>query len=88
MVSIVALIDQKGKSLIQRAYRDDIPTSTLERFLPLVMEREEEGSYVNPCFTDQGISYLHIRHNNVYRESPSRSPGPRRRATRDLCSHF
>ncbi|KAL8290504.1 hypothetical protein RQP46_002762 [Phenoliferia psychrophenolica] len=66
MASIVALIDQKGRPLIQRAYRDDIPPAALERFLPIVLEREEEGSYVDPCFTDNGISYLHIRRSNVF----------------------
>ncbi|KAM0749181.1 clathrin adaptor, mu subunit [Meredithblackwellia eburnea MCA 4105] len=66
MCSIIALVDQKGKSLIQRAYRDDIDTSTIEKFLPLVMDAEEEGSYVNPCFTNEGITFIHMKHNNVY----------------------
>jgi len=55
------------QSLIQRSYRDDIPTSAIEKFLPLVLEQEEEGQFVTPCFTSQGINYLHIRHNNLYR---------------------
>lgn len=57
------------QSLIQRSYRDDIPSSAIERFLPLVLEQEEEGSYVTPCFSNAGINYLHIRHNNLYRQS-------------------
>lgn len=56
------------QSLIQRSYRDDIPPSALERFLPLVLDQEEDGGYVVPCFSDQGINYLHIRHNNLYRK--------------------
>lgn len=57
------------QSLIQRSYRDDIPSSAIERFLPLVLEQEEEGTYVTPCFSNGGINYLHIRHNNLYRQS-------------------
>lgn len=63
------------QSLIQRSYRDDVPASAIERFLPLVLEQEEEGSYVVPCFSSQGINYLHIRHNNLYRE-PCPPPPP------------
>lgn len=57
------------QSLIQRSYRDDIPSSAIERFLPLILEQEEEGAYVTPCFSSAGINYLHIRHNNLYRQS-------------------
>jgi AP-1 complex subunit mu len=28
---------------------------------------EEENVQVTPCFTDEGINYMHIRHNNLYR---------------------
>lgn len=55
------------QSLIQRSYRDDIPASTVEKFLPLILDLEEEGTFVTPCFSSEGINYLHIRHNNLYR---------------------
>ena len=29
---------------------------------------EEEGQQVAPCFSSQGINYMHIRHSNLYRE--------------------
>jgi AP-1 complex subunit mu len=58
-----------AQSLIQRSYRDDVPPSYIERFLPLVLDMEEENVQVTPCFTDEGINYMHIRHNNLYRES-------------------
>lgn len=29
---------------------------------------EEENVPVQPCFSDEGINYMHIRHNNLYRE--------------------
>ena len=67
MASLIAILDLKGKPLIQRSYRDDVPPSYIERFLPLILEFEEEGQQVTPCFSSQGINYMHIRHSNLYR---------------------
>lgn len=66
MASLIAILDLKGKPLIQRSYRDDVPSSYIERFLPLVLDFEEEGQQVTPCFSSQGINYMHIRHSNLY----------------------
>ena len=77
MASLVAILDLKGKPLIQRSYRDDVPPSYIERFLPLVLEIEEEGQQVTPCFTSQGINYIHIRHSNLYRQCIALIPVPR-----------
>lgn len=27
---------------------------------------EEENVSVTPCFSDEGINYMHVRHNNLY----------------------
>lgn len=69
MASVVAILDVKGKPLIQRSYRDDVDSSAIERFLPLVLEIEEEhgAGAVQPCMTSQGVNYMHVRHNNLYR---------------------
>ncbi|MCJ1467006.1 AP-1 complex subunit mu-1-Iike [Pseudocyphellaria aurata] len=40
--------------------------SAVERFPVLLSEAEEESSAVPPCFSDEGINYLYIRHNNLY----------------------
>ncbi|KZV79702.1 clathrin adaptor, mu subunit [Exidia glandulosa HHB12029] len=69
MASLIAILDLKGKPLIQRSYRDDVPPAYIERFLPLVLEAEEESQQVSPCITSQGINYCHIRHSNLYRAS-------------------
>jgi AP-1 complex subunit mu len=61
------LADLKGKPLIQRSYKDDVPASYIERFMPIVLDIEEEGQQVTPCFTREGINYMHIRHSNLYR---------------------
>ncbi|KAI5885594.1 snare-like protein [Schizophyllum commune H4-8] len=66
MASLIAILDLKGKPLIQRSYRDDVPASYVERFLPLVLDLEEEGQQVTPCISAQGINYMHIRHSNLY----------------------
>ena len=80
------------QSLIQRSYRDDISSSAIERFLPLILDYEEEGVAVTPCFTSNGINYLHIRHNNLYRtlntlSSLSLSRSPRSHGTRPAAHH-
>ncbi|KAI5453573.1 AP-1 adaptor complex mu subunit Apm1 [Naganishia albida] len=66
MASVVAVLDLKGKSLIQRSYRDDVPATYIERFMPLILEMEEENVPITPCFSSEGINYMHIRHNNLY----------------------
>src|ERR1700729_72732 len=74
MASLIAILDLKGKPLIQRSYRDDVPLSYVERFLPLVLDIEEEGQQVTPCFSSQGINYMHIRHSNLYCKPQYKSP--------------
>jgi hypothetical protein len=44
----------------------------VDKFLPLILEMEEDNVPLTPCFTDEGINYMHIRHNNLYRESRRR----------------
>ncbi|KAJ7027511.1 Adaptor-related protein complex 1 mu 1 subunit [Mycena alexandri] len=66
MASLIAILDLKGKSLIQRCYRDDVPPSSIESFMPLVLDMEDEGQHVTPCFSSQGVNYMHIRHSNLY----------------------
>lgn len=46
-----------------------MPPSCVDKFLPLILDMEEENVPLTPCFTDEGINYMHIRHNNLYRES-------------------
>ena len=82
MLKTDASADCALQSLIQRTYRDDIPPSAVEQFLPLVIQEEDEGSYAAPCFSHEGISYIHVRHNNLYSALCSR-----RRACLDGRAH-
>ena len=66
MASALFFLDLKGKTLLARNYRGDIPMSAVEKFPVLLSEAEEESSSVPPCFSDDGINYLYIRHNNLY----------------------
>lgn len=66
MASAIFFLDLKGKTLLARNYRGDIPMSAVERFPVLLSEAEEESSSVPPCFSNEGINYLYIRHNNLY----------------------
>ncbi|CAM0135093.1 unnamed protein product [Umbelopsis sp. WA50703] len=65
MASAVFILDLKGKVLISRNYRGDVPMSAVEKFMPLVSEAEDEQVPL-PCFTHEGINYLYIKHNNLY----------------------
>lgn len=66
MASALFFLDLKGKTLLARNYRGDIPMSAVEKFPILLSEAEDESSSVPPCFSDGGINYLYIRHNNLY----------------------
>ncbi|KAI9308722.1 AP-1 complex subunit MU-1 [Cunninghamella echinulata] len=65
MASAVFILDLKGKVLISRNYRGDIPMSAVEKFMPLISEAEDEQVPL-PCFTHDGINYLYLKHSNLY----------------------
>ncbi|CAJ0751077.1 16139_t:CDS:2 [Entrophospora sp. SA101] len=48
MASAIFILDLKGKVLISRNYRGDIPMSAVEKFMPLVLEAEEEQQAPTP----------------------------------------
>jgi len=66
VASAIFFLDLKGKTLLSRNYRGDIPLSVVENFPVLLLDAEEESSAVPPCFSHEGINYLYIRHNNLY----------------------
>ncbi|KAI8868329.1 clathrin adaptor, mu subunit [Ramicandelaber brevisporus] len=66
MVSSVFVLDLKGKTLIYRTYRGDVPVSAADRFMPLVAEQEEKELPALPVMTENGINYIHMRHNDLY----------------------
>ncbi|KAJ3289052.1 AP-1 complex subunit mu-1 [Borealophlyctis nickersoniae] len=67
VASAVFILDLKGKVLISRNYRGDIPMTAIEKFMPLILEAEEEEQTPSPIMSSEdGINFLYVRHNNLY----------------------
>lgn len=66
MASAVFILDLKGKVIISRNYRGDVPMSAVESFMPILTELEEEEQIITPVITYNGTSFLYIKHNNLY----------------------
>ena len=62
--SALYLMDLKGKILLSRNYRGDIPMSTSDRFTRHINEDEEAA--LTPVITDDGVTFIYIKHNNLY----------------------
>mmetsp|Transcript_802 Transcript_802/g.801 ORF Transcript_802/g.801 Transcript_802/m.801 type:complete len:425 (+) Transcript_802:80-1354(+) len=63
VASAVYITDLKGKVIISRNYRGDIPMNVSERFAVYVQERDEME--LRPVFTDEGITFVYIKCNNL-----------------------
>ena len=68
--SAVFVLDSKGKPIISRDFRGDVPYSCVERFNSRVAEMESEDEPVPPVFHDEGVngvscSFCHVSHNNL-----------------------
>lgn len=63
--------------LICRNYRGDVDMSEVEHFMPILMEKEEEGM-LSPILAHGGVRFMWIKHNNLYciplQESPWGTP--------------
>ncbi|CAN7937381.1 unnamed protein product [Ixodes hexagonus] len=69
--SAIYILDLKGKVLISRNYRGDIDMSSIDKFMTLLMEKEEEGC-VTPIMRHSDIAFMYIKHNNLYLVSTSK----------------
>jgi AP-1 complex subunit mu len=63
--SIIYILDLKGKVLISRNYRGDLDTNIIDKFMPLVMDREEEGN-MTPIIQHGNVTFNFIKCNNLY----------------------
>nr|XP_008535684.1 PREDICTED: AP-1 complex subunit mu-2 [Equus przewalskii] len=63
--SAVFILDVKGKPLISRNYKGDVAMSEIEHFMPLLMQREEEG-VLAPLLSHGRVHFLWIKHSNLY----------------------
>ncbi|XP_063305555.1 AP-1 complex subunit mu-2 [Pelobates fuscus] len=63
--SAVFVLDLKGKPLICRNYKGDINMAEIDHFMPLLVQREEEGN-LSPLLTHGKVHFLWIKHSNLY----------------------
>nr|XP_019819719.1 PREDICTED: AP-1 complex subunit mu-2 isoform X1 [Bos indicus] len=63
--SAVFILDVKGKPLISRNYKGDVATSEIDHFMPLLMQREEEGA-LTPLLSHGRVHFLWIKYSNLY----------------------
>lgn len=62
--SAIFILDAKGKILLSRNYRGDVPMSTAERFIARLLEEDELN--VKPVIEEDGITYIYVKYNNLY----------------------
>jgi hypothetical protein len=62
--SAVFILDHKGKILISRNYRGDVPMSVASRFIMKVLEEEELN--IKPIIEEDGVTYIFVKHNNLF----------------------
>ncbi|VDL92477.1 unnamed protein product [Schistocephalus solidus] len=63
--SAIFVLDVKGKVLIYRDYRGDVDMGIIEKFLPVIIEREEEGN-TSPVIQCGGASFIYVKYNYLY----------------------
>ncbi|XP_063711494.1 AP-1 complex subunit mu-1-like [Symsagittifera roscoffensis] len=63
--SALFILDVKGKPLMSRDYKGDIPSNCIDKFMHVVLEKEDEGS-VSPILKLEDITYMYIKHSNLY----------------------
>lgn len=64
--SAIYVLDVKGKVLISRNYRgDNMDMAVIDKFMPLLMEKEEEG-IITPILQTTDCTFAYIKTNNLY----------------------
>ncbi|XP_072347160.1 AP-1 complex subunit mu-1 isoform X2 [Scyliorhinus torazame] len=63
--SAIFILDLKGKLLISRNYKGDVDMSTIEHFIPMLTQKEDEGT-MSPLLTYGKVHFLWIKHSNLY----------------------
>ena len=62
--SAIYILDLKGKILISRDYRGDVGKGAARRFITMLTDDME--AEMKPVVQEEGVSYVYIRHNNLY----------------------
>ena len=58
--SAILVLDLKGRVLLARDYRGDIPLKQADRFIQKVQELEDSNG-LTPVIYDEGVSYLYVQ---------------------------
>ncbi len=61
----IYILDQKGKVIINRNYRGDLPSNVPQRFMGKLLNEEEEETHAKPFVEDEELNYVYITHNNL-----------------------
>lgn len=61
------------KVIMSRNYRGDVEMSAIDSFMPLLMEKEDEGQ-MSPVLQKNEISFVYVKHMNIFCTSFCRSP--------------
>jgi len=57
-------LDAKGKVILSRQYRGYVTNAIVSRFVAQLLEEEEVN--LKPVMEDEGVTYLYIKHNNLF----------------------
>lgn len=63
--SAIYILDERGKVIISRIYRGDIDNKAIENFMPLIIEKEEDG-ILTPILQTRYCTFAYIKKNNLY----------------------
>ena len=55
----------KRQAIISRDYRGDVDRDEIDKFMPLVMDMEDEGT-VTPILRAENTTFAYIKHQNLY----------------------
>lgn len=71
VASAVYILDLKGKIIISRDYRGDVPKAYADRFARMV--QETDAADAKPVYTEEGVTYMFVKHNNLFLLAVTRS---------------
>jgi AP-1 complex subunit mu len=60
----IYILDLKGKVILTRNYRGDLPSNVVQRFVTKLME--EEDAILKPIIEEDDLTYIYIKHTNLY----------------------
>lgn len=64
VASAVFLTDLQGKIIISRNYRGDVDVSAVTKFADRLSSEDDVN--LKPVFTEDGVTYVYVRYNNLY----------------------